>query len=244
MQVSRSKKWDSKPVLDESGNPLLTSKGKKVLRSSYSVLQDDFFNHMRAVGYEDVERGERGSTEEHLTVTQFKVQAEKQRLEEVTSEREQAEQTLADKQSAVKKQEQILKELQKETKVAKTVALSVQDIEAMGKKAAFSGNITLTPDEADALKRYATNGIIFNAENTRLKEKLESAQRSASIWKQRYEKLNEQYTELKKKAQPYLDALEVAADKVRAFLSALLTRGKDTQEHTTPARRKQQDMEI
>ena len=203
-----------------------------------------FFNHMRAAGYEDVERGERGSTEEHLTVTQFKVQAEKQRLEEVTSEREQAEQTLADKQSAVKKQEQILKELQKETKVAKTVALSVQDIEAMGKKAAFSGNITLTPDEADALKRYATNGIIFNAENTRLKEKLESAQRSASIWKQRYEKLNEQYTELKKKAQPYLDALEVAADKVRAFLSALLTRGKDTQEHTTPARRKQQDMEI
>ena len=160
MQVSRSKKWDSKPVLDESGNPLLTSKGKKVLRSSYSVLQDDFFNHMRAAGYEDVERGERGSTEEHLTVTQFKVQAEKQRLEEVTSEREQAEQTLADKQSAVKKQEQILKELQKETKVAKTVALSVQDIEAMGKKAAFSGNITLTPDEADALKRYATNGII------------------------------------------------------------------------------------
>ncbi|MEI3221343.1 MAG: hypothetical protein V8S01_04755 [Dorea sp.] len=70
---------DSKPVLDESGNPLLTSKGKKVLRSSYSVLQDDFFNHMRAAGYEDVERGERGSTEEHLTVTQFKVQAEKQR---------------------------------------------------------------------------------------------------------------------------------------------------------------------
>ena len=244
MQVSRSKKWDSKPVLDESGNPLLTSKGKKVLRSSYSVLQDDFFNHMRAVGYEDVERGERGSTEEHLTVTQFKVQAEKQRLEEVTSEREQAEQTLADKQSAVKKQEQILKELQKETKVAKTVALSVQDIEALGKKAAFSGNITLTPDEADTLKRYATNGIIFNAENTRLKEKLESAQRSASIWKQRYEKLNEQYTALKKKAQPYLDALEVAADKVRAFLSALLSRGKETQEHTTPARRKQQDMEI
>ena len=244
MQVSRSKKWDSKPVLDESGNPLMTSKGKKVLRSSYSVLQDDFFNHMRAAGYEDVERGERGSTEEHLTVTQFKVQAEQQRLEATIAEADQAEQNLAEAQSAVKKQEEKLKALQKETKITKAVALSVQDIEAMGKKAAFSGNITLTPDEADTLKRYATNGIIFNAENTRLKEKLESAQKSASIWKQRYEKLNEQYTELKKKAQPYLDALEVAADKVRAFLSALLTRGKDTQEHTTPARRKQQDMEI
>ena len=72
-QVSRSKKWDSKPVLDEDGNPKLNEKGKKIFRSSYSVLQDDFFNFMRAAGYTDVERGERGSTEEHLTVTQFKV---------------------------------------------------------------------------------------------------------------------------------------------------------------------------
>ena len=73
MQVSRSKKWDSKPILDEDGNPKLTEKGKTMLKSSYSVLQDDFFNFMRDAGYTDVERGERGSTEEHLTVTQFKV---------------------------------------------------------------------------------------------------------------------------------------------------------------------------
>ena len=30
-QVSRSKKWDSKPVLDEDGNPKLNEKGKKIL---------------------------------------------------------------------------------------------------------------------------------------------------------------------------------------------------------------------
>lgn len=41
-QVSRSKKWESKPVLDEDGNPMLNAK-EKDLRSSYSVLQDDFF---------------------------------------------------------------------------------------------------------------------------------------------------------------------------------------------------------
>ena len=243
-QVSRSKKWESKPVLDEDGNPMLNAKGKKILKSSYSVLQDDFFNFMRAAGYTDVERGERGSTEEHLTVTQFKVQAEQQRLEAVTAQADQAEQSLADAQSAVEKQEKKLKALQKETKTAKTIALTVQDIEAMGKKATFGNNITLTPDECDTLKRYATNGIIYNAENERLKGKLESAQKSASIWKQRYEKLHEQYTELKKKAQPYLDALEIASERVRAFLSAILARGKEAQEHTTSARRKQQDMEL
>ena len=54
-QVSRSKKWESKPVLDKDGNPMLNARGKKILRSSYSVLQDDFFHFMRVAGYTDLE---------------------------------------------------------------------------------------------------------------------------------------------------------------------------------------------
>ena len=81
MQVSMSKKWASKPAVDEAtGKPILTAKGKPVLRKSYSILQDDFFQAMRNAGYDDLERGERGSSEEHLTVTQFKAEREKERL--------------------------------------------------------------------------------------------------------------------------------------------------------------------
>ena len=81
MQVSMSKKWASRPAVDDvTGEPLLTAKGKPVLRKSYSVLQDDFFRAMRNAGYDDLERGERGSSEEHLTVTQFKVERERERL--------------------------------------------------------------------------------------------------------------------------------------------------------------------
>ena len=80
MQVSRSKKWASKPLLDDAGKPALQKNGKPVLKKSYSVLQDDFFEHMRSAGYDDVERGERGSSEEHLTVTQFKTEREQERL--------------------------------------------------------------------------------------------------------------------------------------------------------------------
>ena len=81
MQVSMSKKWASQPAVDEAtGEPLRTAKGKPVLRKSYSVLQDDFFKQMRSAGYTDLERGERGSSEEHLTVTQFKVKCEQERL--------------------------------------------------------------------------------------------------------------------------------------------------------------------
>ena len=94
-QVSMSKKWDSKPALDENGDPILSAKGKPVLKKSYSVLQDDFFRYMRDAGYDDVERGERGSTEEHLTVTQFKVQQEQARLAELTEQNRQQEQQAA-----------------------------------------------------------------------------------------------------------------------------------------------------
>ena len=218
-QVSRSKKWESKPVLGEDGNPMLN-------------------------GYTDVERGERGSTEEHLTVTQFKVQAEQQRLEAVTGQVAQAEQNLEDAKAATAKQKKKLESLQKETKAAKTIALTVQDIEVMGKKATIGNNITLTPDECDTLKRYAVNGIIANADNKRLKEKLASAEKTVSIWKQRYEAVNEKYMELKQKAQPFLDALEIASEKVRAFINSILIRGKQTQEHEHPARKRGQDMEL
>ena len=244
MQVSSSKKWQSKPALDENGNPMLTAKGKPILKKSYSVLQDDFFNAMRSAGYTDVERGERGSTEEHLTVTQFKVQAEQERLEAVTGLVAQAEQTLEDTQAAADRQKKRLAVLQKETKTAKAAALTIQDIESMGKKNALTGNVSLTPQECDTLKQHAINGIAARADNRRLKEKLASAEQSATIWKQRFEALNEKYQELKKKAQPYLDALEIASERVRAFLNAILARGRQQQEHSQPAHNRQQNVEI
>ena len=243
-QVSRSKKWESKPVLDKDGNPMLNAKGKKILKSSYSVLQDDFFHFMRNAGYTDVERGERGSTEEHLTVTQFKVQAEQQRLEAVTGQVAQAKRGLENAKAATEKQKRKLEALQKETKTAKTLALTVQDIEAMGKKATFGNNITLTPDECRTLKDYAVSNFAEKAEKIKYKQKFEQAEKSAKTWKQRYDALHEQYQELKKKAQPFLDALEIASERVRAFLDVVLSKGKETQEHEHTARKRGQDMEL
>ena len=236
MQVSRSKKWESKVALDEQGNPLLTSKGKKVLRTSYSVLQDDFFNYMKAAGYTDVERGERGSTEEHLTVTQFKVAQEQQRLEDVTAQIAQTEQALDTAQAAVEKKQKELQSLQRQTKEQRTAALTVQEIRSMGKKT-ITGNITLTPSECSTLKDYAVNGILAKAENSRLEDSLQQAQKSAAVWKQRYESLKEQ-------ARPYLEAVKLAPEKVRAFLDAILTRTRQTKQHDQPSRRKSHDMEL
>ena len=243
-QVSRSKKWESKPVLDEDGNPMLNARGKKILRSSYSVLQDDFFHFMRVAGYTDLERGERGSTEEHLTVTQFKVQAEQQRLEAVTGQVTQAEQSLAHAKAATEKQKKKLEALKKETQAAKSVAMTAHEIESMGKKNPITGNVTMTADECRTLKDYAVSSFAEKSEKLKYKQKFEQADKNAKIWKDRFEKLNKDYEELKQKAQPFLDAIEIASEKVWAFINAILARGKELYEHKHPARNRGQDMEI
>ena len=94
MQVSHSKKWQSQPVLDEFGEPMRTKTGKIVLKKSYSVLQDQYHDAIFAAGYTDVERGERGSTEEHLTTVQFKVMKEQEALDTIMAQQQSAEQAV------------------------------------------------------------------------------------------------------------------------------------------------------
>ena len=94
MQVSHSKKCQSSPALDEFGEPMRTKTGKIVLKKSYSVLQNRYHDAMFAAGYTDVERGERGSTEEHLTTVQFKVMKEQEALATIMAQQQSAEQAV------------------------------------------------------------------------------------------------------------------------------------------------------
>jgi len=199
-QVSSSKKWISKPTLDEDGNPVLNSKGKPILRKSYSVLQDDFYNAIRAAGYTDVERGELGSTEEHLTVTQFKVQQEAARLEVLEAQTE--------------KKEQQLQRIEQKTKVKKAQATTFDEIDSMGRKT-FTGKIEFTHHEAERLKNLAKKAISASAVIADLKKKLEAARQDVRIWKDRYESLQAQ-------TKDFLAALKKSPETVKNFISRIL----------------------
>ena len=200
MQVSSSKKWISKPALDENGNPVLQKNGKPVLKKSYSVLQDDFFNFMRNAGYDDVERGERGSTEEHLTVTQFKVMKETEKLEALEEKFEKGE---SEYQSLVDK-----------TKVRKTVKKGFDEIEEIG-KTNFFGKVEMTQDDCTYLKERAKLSMIQETQITDLKNKLSSAKKDIGIWKKRYEALYEQTKE-------FLEAVKRAPEKIKAFIQQII----------------------
>ena len=162
MQVSSSKKWLSKPALDEQGAPILQKNGKPVLRKSYSVLQDDFFQAMRNAGYSDVERGERGSSEEHLTVTQFKVEREQERLEQLTAQTQQKEQQAAS--------------LEKEIENIQKQQIAVQKVEQIEPHAVpFSSKVMLDRSEYENLAAAAKKFYVQERKESKLQKALEAA---------------------------------------------------------------------
>ncbi len=237
MQVSRSKKWASKPLLDDAGKPVLQKNGKPVLKKSYSVLQDDFFNYMRNAGYTDVERGERGSTEEHLTVTQFKVQREQERLDTLTAQADQKAQSLAKTSQTLSKKEKELAAVQKKATLAKEALIHARDLDYIGKRT-FLGNYSLTEEEFSKLKKQADHGYMIDVENRRLKEELSTAKKEAIHWSNKYHDL---WYDVK----PYLDALHRAPELVRGFLEKILAPKQERTMNVPQKNRKRgQDMEL
>lgn len=199
-QVSSSKKWKSHPAVDERGKPILQKNGKPVLRKSYSVLQDDFFNAMRTAGYTDVERGERDSSEEHLTVAQFKTEREQERL--------------AALECQVEKKGQALQRMEQKIEVQKGVATTFAEIDNMGRKT-LMGKVELSQQEAKDLKQLAKKGVAADSTIGDLKRDLKSARRDAQIWKRRYEELREQ-------TKDFLVAIKKAPERVMKFISKVL----------------------
>ena len=216
MQVSSSKKWSSKEVLDENGKPMRTSTGKKILKKSYSVLQDDFFDAMKKAGYTDVERGERGSTEEHLTVKQFKVEREKERLSQL-------EKQIEDKQNE-------LENIEEKTQVYTNISHTFNEIDSMGRKNIF-GKVEFTKQEAEGLKELAKSGISAKVQINELKNSLQRALESARIWRNRYEDLREQTRE-------FLVVMKKAPEKIKVFIKHLLEE-KQPQQKQEPVKKRQ-----
>ena len=157
-----SKKWASKPALDENGKPILSANGKPVLKKSYSVLQDDFFRYMRDAGYDDVERGERGSSKEHLTVTQFKVQQEQARLAEVTEQNRQQE-----KQAAT-----LGKQIEKFQNQQVDIA-AIEKIEA--KSIPFSSKVAVEREDFDRISTLAKKYVAAEKRESKLQKALDAA---------------------------------------------------------------------
>lgn len=195
-QISHSKKWKSDiPLVDEKGNPLLRKNGKPMFRASYSILQDELFNHMTEKGFKGFQRGEYGSTAEHLTSLQYQIKQDTQRLDKL-------QQRIQKEQVKYKSSHQIFK--------------TYNEIDSMGQKT-FTGKMAISKEDYKELTTLAKEGITSRAEIKKLEE-------NVSYYRQRYyntanalENMKSRYNELKEKCRPFLQALEHFPEVAKLF---------------------------
>lgn len=162
-QVSHSKKWP-RIVACEGG------------RNAYSLLQDHFFEHMREAGFEGFERGERGSTTEHLSTLAYKIQQEGRRSDaldrELSGKEEQA--AALDSKLAVKKQ----------------MVRAFEEVDGLAKKT-IGGNYQLAPEQWKTVSQLAKEGVKSRGIIKGLKEKVAALLKEIASQKAQLERLDE-----------------------------------------------------
>ena len=199
-QISHSKKWKSPQAVDENGNVLFNEKGKPVLIPSYSILQDDFFNHMQRAGFNDFIRGEKGSTAEHLSCLQYEIQQDKKRLEEIKSQ--------------VEKEEIHYDNIH-------TVHKTFMEIDSMGKKT-LTGKVTISSVDFNDLSNMAKQSVAARSKIYDLEQENKKLQNKVWDLQSSINRLSKRLHELEQVCAPYLEALRLMPEKVKAFISDVL----------------------
>jgi len=113
-QVSQSNKWPMRQQGERDG--------KILTLNSYSFLQDRYHDHMKAAGYDGFERGERGSTTEHLEVLEYKIQQDTKHAEALAA-------AIQAKENAIAENEKHLAEQEKKIKVVSGKVITAKQIE-------------------------------------------------------------------------------------------------------------------
>ena len=214
-QISHSKKWESKtPELDEHGNPVLRANGKPKFIKSYSLLQDELYEHMYEAGFRDFERGERGSTAQHLSSLQYQYQKDLERKAELE------------------------KAIELETiryEPAHDVFMMYQELDDIGKKKAFSNKSVVETEELDKLKKLAREGLSSRSEISKLKEEISWLNRKIWSLNSAINNLEQNLEDLQEKCRPYLEAVKRFPEKVKSIIEELIRPPEKTIEHAAPA---------
>ena len=159
-QVSHSKKWPR-------------YKTEKGWVNSYSLLQDRFHDHMKEAGYIGFERGEQGSTAEHVSTEEYKAQKEKERAAEYTAVVEQKQEAAAVLDEKAEKKKKQLAELEAKTAVSKKEVATVEEIEKMVKPTLLGGNLQIAPADWKKVSNLAKEGVKSRGIIAGLKKQIE-----------------------------------------------------------------------
>ena len=212
-QVSHSKKWAREKALDKDGSVIRDENGRAVLINSYSLLQDRFYEHMRAAGFTDFERGERGSTAAHLSTLDYKIKQDTERLDGLAGAIEDKEKQAAALDRSVKQAERQIAGLDKRLAVTQKACAMFSELEGMGKKN-MRGKIELHPDEFGKLLTLAKSGLASQGAVEDLRRQLADALKGADIYRTRWQ-------DLRGRTKDYMEMERLHPEQTRAAMEAL-----------------------
>ena len=197
-----------------SGNCFDLGHGKPRLVSSYSLLQTQFFEHMRQAGFTDFERGVQGSDAEHLNVLEYKVQKDRQTVAE-----------LSDQTKQLQGQQ---KELISQVKNISSSIRDVADIEQRAKtKGVLEKRVELPVQDFQTLCEMAKASGKLQAENRSLWMQLQQSTVRGQELRQRLHRCEEQLDAVLTETRPYREAMRVAPEQVQAFVLGICRRQQE-----------------
>ena len=223
-QISHSKKWESRePLLTESGEPVMRKNGKPKFRPSYSILQDEFYQHMTNHGFSGFDRGKEGSTVEHLTSLQYQIEKDKERLTKIES----------NIQKAKIKYEPV-----------RGISKTYQEIDNAGKKNPLTGNYYISKEDYADLTSLAKEGISSRVKIGDLLEKVKHYQEETGKYRRAFSRLQDRYERLTEKCRPFLRGSEHFPEVVQRFIdhinSLFAEKDKEKQRRSPKARSDQE----
>ena len=214
-QVSHSKKWASIKALNEKGEPIRTEDGKAVLIPSYSLLQDRFFEHMRASGFKDFERGVRGSTTQHLSVLDYKIQQDNEKLVRIEHD--------------VEVQQKELATVSKQLTVERQTSRTFHELDELGRKKMF-GKVELTEQDYKEVILLAKEGVLSRSKITELTQLLREASSRLFNWQLSWQELDEQTKEFRQ-------AMKLAPQRIQEVISDIFLKDREEREARRNKRR-------
>ena len=222
-QISQSNKWPLRMTVEQDG--------KTVTRNSYSFLQDRYHDHMKAAGYDGFERGERGSTTEHLEVLDYKIKQDLAYSKELEAEIMDKENTSASLDMQVEKKKSRSAKLDEEIAIKAKAAATIAEVDAMGKPTLLGG-FNVTADEIKKLKTLAKRSVNADKKVADTKQKLGALEqelagvkRDRDIWKNRYDGLMNEVKD-------YLSAIRNFPQRLRDFINDVWRERSREKTHT------------
>jgi multidrug resistance efflux pump len=163
---------------------------------------------MKAAGFRDFERGIRGSTMQHLSVLDYKIQQDNEKLARIEQQ--------------VEAQQKELSAVSKQLTTKQQTSKTFHELDELGRKKML-GKVTLAEQDFKEVVSLAKEGVLSRGKISDLSQALQKA-------RSRIYDLEDSYNRLYEWASEFRQALKLAPQRVKEVFAEIFLRDKEERE--------------